>query len=240
MKLYRIRDEYYELLHKHDSKVLYNKNEKRPYVGVVLKINHFNYYIPLSSPKPKHKSMKNNKDFIKLDGGKLGALNINCMIPVDTKNLIKFDINKEEPRYRDLLRNQLDVLKSLKDTIIKNSQYIYSIHNMKADDLTIYQKNILKRCCNFKQLEHVCYNQSYEKLITNDLIKNQFTPTKKLVESISSLSSTFNSFQTLKDIKDKSKDSDRYPDDVQTKLKDIVSELKSQELKRETAITNEF
>lgn len=239
MKLYKIRDEYYELLHRHDNKVLFNKNEKRPYVGVVLKINHFNYYIPLSSPKPKHQSMKNNKDFIKLDGGNLGALNINCMIPVDKKNLINFDIEKEEPKYRELLRNQLNVLRSLQDNIIKNAQYIYSLHNIKTNDLTTYQENILKRCCNFKNLEHVCYNQSYETLTTQDLIKNRFAPTNKLVTEISSLSCIFNTFQSLNDIKEKFKSIDTYPGDVQGLITNIVSDLQEQEQKIEIAITNE-
>ena len=239
MKLYKIRDEYYELLHKHDNKVLFNKNEKRPYVGVVLKINHFNYYIPLSSPKPKHLTMKNNKDFIKLDGGKLGALNINCMIPVDTKNLISFDFEKEEPKYRELLRNQLDVLRSSQKNIIKSAQYIYSLHNIKTNDLTVFQENILKRCCNFKHLEHVCYNQSYETLTTKDLIKNHFAPTNKLVTEISSLSCIFNTFQSLQDIKEKFKGMDTYSDDIQKLIKSIVSDLQAQEQKIEIASTKE-
>lgn len=239
MKLYRIKEEYYDLLHNYDNRVLYNKGEKRPYVGVVLKINNFNYYIPLSSPKPKHLTMKNNKDFIKLDGGNLGALNINCMLPVDAKNLIKFDINQESPKYRDLLRNQLVELKSSKETILKNAEYIYSLHNIASEDLTPFQSKLLNRCCNFKQLERVCYNQSYESLISKDLIKNQFSPNKNLISNITKLSCTFNSFQSLSEIKNKYKAIDTYSDESKNLIKDIVTDLRTQEQKREVAITAE-
>ena len=56
----------------------------RPFVGIVVVCGTKEYCIPLSSPKPKHKSMKNDVDFTKImDGDKLiGVLNFNNMIPV--------------------------------------------------------------------------------------------------------------------------------------------------------------
>lgn len=49
-----------------------NKNETRPYIGVLLEINNkIKYFAPLSSPKIKHRNMKTQIDFIKIDGGKI-------------------------------------------------------------------------------------------------------------------------------------------------------------------------
>lgn len=41
------------------------------------------YFAPLSSPKPKHLKLKSKLDFLKIDNGKLGA--INNMLPVTKK-----------------------------------------------------------------------------------------------------------------------------------------------------------
>ena len=49
MKIYKIKEDYIEYLRAKEPKVLKNKNEKRPYVGTVLEITGFTYFIPLSS-----------------------------------------------------------------------------------------------------------------------------------------------------------------------------------------------
>lgn len=59
MKIYRIREAYVEYLRTKEPQVLKNKNESRPYIGTILLISGFTYFVPLSSPKPKHKKMKN-------------------------------------------------------------------------------------------------------------------------------------------------------------------------------------
>lgn len=57
MKLYAITDEYINYLRKFDNRVYDNKEDKRKvmrkYLGIVLKINQLNYYIPMSSPKKR-------------------------------------------------------------------------------------------------------------------------------------------------------------------------------------------
>ena len=49
MKLYHIKDDFIAYLQKFDTKVAENKNQTRPYVGVVLEINSVKYYAPFSS-----------------------------------------------------------------------------------------------------------------------------------------------------------------------------------------------
>ena len=59
MKFYYIKNSYIDFLRQYDSRILYNKNEARPYIGIVFEINGIKYYAPLASPKAKHMNMKN-------------------------------------------------------------------------------------------------------------------------------------------------------------------------------------
>lgn len=82
LKIYFIDSEYIEYLRKYDERVAYNKIPNRPYIGVVYTYNNFNYFAPLSSPKPKHVIMSNNViDIFKINDGKFGVINLNNMIP---------------------------------------------------------------------------------------------------------------------------------------------------------------
>ncbi len=73
MKFYHIKEEYIDYLRSFDSNVAINKNESRPYVGVILEIGAIKYYAPFTSPKSKHLKMKNSIDFRKINEGKLGG-----------------------------------------------------------------------------------------------------------------------------------------------------------------------
>ena len=76
MKFYHIADAYVEYLRHYDSKVAKNKQERRPYIGVVVQVGEYKYYAPFTSPKLKHIRMKNGKDFRKIGGGQYGAQSI--------------------------------------------------------------------------------------------------------------------------------------------------------------------
>ncbi len=110
IRIVRVDTDYCDYLRKYDNKVAYNKNEKelRPFIGILFKIDNCEYFAPLSSPKSKHKNMKNTVDFFKINGGKLGAVNFNNMIPVNKNNYSLVDLNKEtltiaELKYQKLL-----------------------------------------------------------------------------------------------------------------------------------------
>ena len=113
MKFYNIKDEYINYLKKYDAKVADNKKGKRPYVGVVLEIEGIKYYTPFTSPKEKHRKMKNTKDFRKINQGIYGAINFNNMIPVVESALLLIDIDAmEDSKYQRLLQNQYSSLKN--------------------------------------------------------------------------------------------------------------------------------
>ena len=69
MNLYKVDLEYYNFLHYYEPKIPYVKNEKqnRPFIGIVLDVNGKNYFAPLTSPKPKHITLKDMQDFLKID-----------------------------------------------------------------------------------------------------------------------------------------------------------------------------
>jgi len=149
--LFRASNDYIEFLRMYDNKVLFNKDERRPYVGIVLQINNFNYFAPLTSPKPKHRSMSNQIDFFKLDHGRLGAINFNNMIPVPDCGLIHFEISLEEENYKNLLYDQLNWMNNGENNdIIKRKAY-------KLYDKVVNRHSFINaRCCEFKLLEEKC------------------------------------------------------------------------------------
>jgi len=95
--LVRLDSDYCDYLRKFDNKVPYNAGikELRPFVGVLFEVNNYKYFAPLSSPKPKHLKLKSKLDFLKIDNGKLGAINFNNMLPVTENNIIKLDLDKK-------------------------------------------------------------------------------------------------------------------------------------------------
>lgn len=145
-----------------DSKIPLEHNEKhrlpRPFIGVLITSGEHKYVIPLSSPKPKHLKMKNMIDFMKIDGGKLGAINFNNMFPiVDNPTVysaidtgLSDDLADREYHYIKLIRMQLTWL-----NIHKNKQAIL----LKAQNLRDMYRNgelderVRVRCCNFVELE---------------------------------------------------------------------------------------
>ena len=90
LKIVRVNSDYCDYLRKYDNKVSYNKFEKelRPFIGILFKIDTCEYFAPLSSPKPKHKKMKNTVDLFKIKNEELGAVSINTMIPVTNDEYI--------------------------------------------------------------------------------------------------------------------------------------------------------
>lgn len=93
-----------------------DNKQNRPYIGVLFTVEGKEYIAPLGSPKPKHLTMKNNIDFIKIDNGKLGVINLNNMIPVNFNVIKKIPIDEiQNQKYRTLLDNQHNWIKSNQD-----------------------------------------------------------------------------------------------------------------------------
>lgn len=155
LKVVRVNTDYCDYLRKFDNKVAYNKNEKelRPFIGILFEIDTCKYFAPLSSPKPKHRKMKNSVDFFKIKNGELGAVNFNNMIPVGNYNYSLIDLNREaltveELKYQKLLKSQLQWLNANYNQVKNKSFKLYQLYNEGK-----LSNNIKERCCNFKMLE---------------------------------------------------------------------------------------
>lgn len=163
LKLVIIDSKYCDYLRKFDKRVPYNfsKKENRPFIGVLFEIDTIKYFAPLSSPKEKHKIMRNMVDFLKLDDGKLGALNFNNMILVIDNNYYLIDTDNpnklNDIKYYNLLLDQLAWLNEHNLQVRKKSKRLYNLYNNKK-----LNKTIFNRCCNFKLLEEKCMKYNKE------------------------------------------------------------------------------
>ena len=153
LKFYTVTEEYMIYLKKYDEKVMDNRGikNKRPYIGVLFEIDRKKYLAPLSSPKPKHLTMKNSLDFVKINQGKFGVINLNNMFPVIEEVIIEKNINLEKDnKYKELLVNQLDWCNKMenRDNIYRKAEKLYKeILNKKE------QSRFWNRCCDFSLLE---------------------------------------------------------------------------------------
>lgn len=152
LKIYYIDDKYVNYLRKFDAKVAYNKSETRPYVGVVYTFNEFTYFAPLSSPKPKHITMAEKAiDIFKIDGGNLGIVNINNMIPTPIECLKEVLPTITDSKYKALIENQTTFLNDHRQKLLNKVK----VFRAQADKGFLPQR-VQERCCNFKLLEEKC------------------------------------------------------------------------------------
>lgn len=164
LNLYNIDMKYIRNLSKADDKVLsvapQEGKENRPLVGIVVICDKISYCIPLSSPKPKHEKMKNDKDFSKIlnrNGKTIGVLNFNLMVPVDRSLIYKIDlhISKHDftrtAEYKHLLNDQLDWCNDNREIICRKANKLYKIVTQTPEKFI----NLTRRCCDFKKLEAI-------------------------------------------------------------------------------------
>ena len=180
LRLYNVEDDYIEYLRNNiDKRVFSNKEEEvakgqakeRKYLGVVLNIKDFKYFVPLSSPKQ-------DTDYIEIGGIKKirksivpimrivvknsvgddelkGTLKFSNMIPVPECALIKYDVNYEvDENYKILVIKELSFIFSKVNAIIKNAHVIYT-QKIKKEQI-----NYLYNTVDFLKLEKAC--KAYE------------------------------------------------------------------------------
>ena len=160
LTLYKIDLKYIRNLAKVDDRVMSISPQinkcMRPFVGIVIVCNDKRYCIPLSSPKNKHKDMKNSVDFMKIyDGDKLiGVLNFNNMIPVNEEVIVPLDMKIRSgdtapiKYYKVLCSKQLKWCQQHQENIIHRANRLYNLitSGNASHDLK-------KRCCDFNKLE---------------------------------------------------------------------------------------
>ena len=152
LRIYEVKTEYVDYLSQNHDHLYYDKagKNKRKYIGIVMEINGYKYFAPLSSFKDKHKRIKEGVDFIKIKD--YAVININNMIPVPDGVFYSPDINAEKDlHYRYLLQAESREINRQKNRILKNAQIVYT-HKKKYGKSTL----LAKRTNDFEKLEKLC------------------------------------------------------------------------------------
>lgn len=157
LNFYIIDNDYIDYLSKYDKHIAYNKNAKRPYIGVVIIVESHYYFAPLFSPKPKHKTYKDNLTFFRIVNRKskkeLGIIRFSDMIPVPQECVYLLDIKNKSYGYKRLLSEQYSYInkKENKQKILEKSEKLYNIITKQTKSkMTKFYKNL---SCDFKLLE---------------------------------------------------------------------------------------
>ena len=170
-KLYSVSDEYIDYLRAIFPNVYSNKEttriHTRKYVGVVLYLKNYHYYIPMSSPKETDYQIAGENRVIKKSivpiirivvknskGQKelKGTLRISHMIPVPPSELQLYDIeNEPDNTYKDLVQNEMIFIRKNQDKILANAKLLYK--QKTENDLSA---GYVKAALEYKALEKLC------------------------------------------------------------------------------------
>lgn len=164
-----ISDKYIDYLRKTEMRVMSNKVDSRiyhrKYLGIIEKLNGFNYFIPLSSPKTKdytqNGKIKNDSlitIYIKDSKRLYGTLRFNNMIPVPESEIENYNLNDEgDLKYKLIVFNELYFVRQNKDKIEHTAKNLYEAkknHKKQAEG----QRPLLLITLDFAQLEILCLN----------------------------------------------------------------------------------
>lgn len=152
LKIYEVNPNYVKYLSSFQEHIFVSNGEKssRKYIGIILEVNGYKYFAPLSSFKPKHAKMTEGVDFIKIKD--YAVININNMIPVPEGQYRLVDINgTQDPSYKFLLQAENREINRQKNRVLKNADIVYK-HKLRNGDAT----SLSKRTNDFKILEKAC------------------------------------------------------------------------------------
>ena len=113
----------------------YNKSQtqhSRPYLGVVLNIQDFKYFVPLYSYKEHYQKYKSNPSFLFIYDRKnipLAIIKFSAMIPVakemNVVHLLKYD--QQDKKYKNLISSEYRYINSNREEIHKRANRIYKL-----------------------------------------------------------------------------------------------------------------
>lgn len=171
LKIYSISDKYIEYLRKYSPNVYSNKVDNRThtrkYIGIVIELVGYKYYIPMSSPKDTDYQVAGNGKVIKKSivpiirivvkntkGEKelKGTLRISHMIPVPESELELYDLDSEsDAEYKDLVQNEVIFIRKHREKILANAHLLYK-QKQSNNQTARYVKSAL----DYPALEKMC------------------------------------------------------------------------------------
>ena len=162
LKFYTVDENYLNVLRELQSgipNIKYKSGNKKFFCGIVMRVNNFDYYVPVSSKINVTKNLnfvvakKNNKNFY-------FSLRFPFMFPVPKDKVFELNIDKDikDSLYKNLLWREIIHCNKNKVIIKKMAKKIYFL---KAENLNTKLAN---KCLDFKLLEKKCleYENSCE------------------------------------------------------------------------------
>lgn len=170
-KIYSVSDRYISYLREKFPNVYSNKMDTRihtrKYLGVVLQVDEYKYYIPMSSPKQTDYQIAGDSMVIKKSIVPIirivvknakgerelkATLRLSHMIPVPASELELYDLDNEpDTAYKDLVQSEVIFIRKNQDKISANAKLIYK-QKMENDISAKYVMSAL----NYKALEEMC------------------------------------------------------------------------------------
>ena len=170
-KIYSVSDRYISYLREKFPNVYSNKMDTRihtrKYLGVVLQVGEYKYYIPMSSPKQTDYQIAGDNMVIKKSIVPImrvvvkntkgerelkATLRLSHMIPVPASELELYDLDNEpDTAYKDLVQNEIIFIRKNQEKISANAQLIYK-QKSENDTSAKYVMSAL----DYKALEEMC------------------------------------------------------------------------------------
>jgi protein AbiQ len=153
LKFYDIDTDYIKYLKKFDEQipdVTYDRYNKF-FCGIVLQINGFKYFAPVSSFNKQQRT-----NFVIRDKGRpISSIRFSFMFPAFNHVLKLKDFSNEKQSYKDLVNAEIKYCNQNVDTIYKIAKKVYKIGTKKNHPLNY-------TCCDFKLLEEKSLDYSYQ------------------------------------------------------------------------------
>ena len=173
MKIVEVSDRYINYLKEYFPKTLLDNKQgcrkhTRKYLGVIFKINEYNYFAPLSSPKKSdylengaiRKSSVSIIRMTRIYNNKivlLGTIKLNNMIPVPQSEIIIYNIeNERDKKYQDLIKNEQFWIQRNTDKIIKQGLNLYNNKINEKNLINVKNLKFYESIIPFKEAEIIC------------------------------------------------------------------------------------
>lgn len=172
---YNVDIDYLRYLHSIEPEVQFSEDkdyQQKPFLGIIVLIGSYTYFIPLTSGKPKHSKWKNvgtahyliyeqvkktelrpndiSKSISNVDALKIfAALDIKKMIPVKDGLYTRIDFSAlNDQKYADLLEKEYRFCQKIQNGILLKAHQIYEKQKSTGVVYPIY--------CNYSKLEAAC------------------------------------------------------------------------------------
>lgn len=145
------------------------RSHSRKYVGVMLEINGFKYFAPLSSPKhadylPEGTIRHSSKVVLRMVASSntnkpvlLGTIKLNNMIPVPDSEFSEYDHDNEpDLKYKDLIDDELLWIQRNNTSIIKAAKLLYNLKCNETINLNESNQKFYESIMPFNEAEKKC------------------------------------------------------------------------------------